>query len=949
MSLSLRVTPLAPSAAPPPVDQRPIPDRAVAWCPRLLPGGALDYGALVEIVAGTIVREALVAEDPQRFEDYAATHAARTGSGCPKGIDLLDLRAAGKRVVSLSYRSGWAVVLRDPGPDLVALAASWTAPRVASPKDGGRRGGRRADFALVLEGSCKPGSKPGVKFADAPRIGLTSLGNTILASWVPGLNPTTGRDGRQLLRPKMGPIVGALAAASALGASDHRDLDAACREFGVPVPERTGDVLDDLRAEARALAALYGALRAEAQALRFPLDLSRLVSPGTVASILLSATGLPPLAGRFDLPARLRGAGSAAYHGGMFAARVVHRPVPAVLADLSAAYARSAAALGLTRYLVGRRLVPTDMTAELRRLLTSPDLAERALDQATWHRFGTTLVAVRPRGEYLPVKSGDDLDVRPLDLGGDRAWFAWADVVAAALRSGRAPEVVEAVHLHPVGRVRGLRPAPLPSGAQLDLGAGGNVFKELVAERARIAADPLLDAVTRARRLGFVKAVANALVGDLARVDHVRAPRRTRDCALAHDGRPVEARGRALERPGPWHDFALAGAVTAACRLLLAATIAEVERLGGTWLHAAADSLAIAATHGPEPEEVVPGIVALPLATLRAVLARTNALLRPDGGTSWSEEVGWDEPALFLAHGVNRAGYVTATGKVRHATETSLGGRRVDPTGEGQGPDGHWRWSQVLHKRYLRHAVGGGEPGTLPDDLPAWADEPALIPGRATSPSVLERLRTACPGRDVRPYAAYAVARGLGGHAVSVNATPTTWRSAEWRSPQGKLVRLVDIEEYAAAAAWGDALGLLVPESYRAVFRGWIGVGEPEVREMPLLCARMADAVPTGKESQFLLAPPASLDPLADDREELRARYPRRPCAGAGDDVDHPPARPRSAYCSPACRTAARRERRREQVPVRRCAGCGVELRGGRSDRRWCSEACHSRARRGAR
>jgi hypothetical protein len=384
--------------------------------------------------------------------------------------------------------------------------------------------------------------------------------------------------------------------------------------------------------------------------------------------------------------------------------------------------------------------------------------------------------------------------------------------------------------------------------------------------------------------------------------------------------------------------------------LLLGATIAEVERLGGSWLHAAADSLTLAATHGLEPEEVAPGVVALPLATLRGVLARTDALLRPDGGASWTEEIGWDERAVFLAHGVNRGGYVTATGEVHHATETSLGGRRVDPAGEGQGPDGHWCWSQALHAAYLRHIVGGGEPGTLPADLPGWVDGPALVPARASSPSVLQRLQNACPGWDVRPYAAYSIARGLGGHAISLDMTPTTWHSAEWRSTAGKPVRLVGVEEYTAAAVWGDASGLLVPESYRAVLRAWIGRGEPAVCDLPLLHARMADAVPCGKESNYLLAPPASLDPLADDREELRVRYPRRPCAGAGDDVDHPPARPRSAYCSPACRTAARRERRREQVPVRRCAGCGVSLPAtSPSDRRWCGEACRSRSRRGAR
>ncbi len=912
MSISLRVEPTAEPKAPPSLDQRPAPANAVVWCPRLLPGGALDVGVLVETLDGIVVREALVADEPGRLAAYIAAHQARTGPGCPKRIGTLAPAEAGKRLVGRGYRGGWAVVVDDPGPDLAALASSWTAPRPSSPRpapsgDGKRRRSGSPDFTLVLAGSCQPGSAPGDKFADAPRVALSRAGTATLGWWQSGLNAKTTRDGRPLLRPQRGPIIGLLAVAGALNGQPVRDLHAACQTFDIGLPEPTGDALDDLRAEALALARLHTAVQTEAQALGWPISLGAVASTGSLASILLASTGMPPLASRFDLPDRLRGAGAAAFHGGWFEAHVVHIPVPAVLADLSAAYARVSAALGISHYLTARRVEPVDVTAQLRQLLAAPDLAERALDRATWRRFGVTLVQVRPRGEVLPVKVNAALDIRPLDLGGDAGWWSWLDVVAAALRTGRAPEVVEAIHLRPVGTVAGLRPVRLPSGATLDLGAGDDLFAELVAQRTRIKEAPTLDGATRARRLRLAKTLPNSLFGQLARVDRVRAPGRTRDAGIRYDGVTVTARAGVVEVPGPWAWLPLAGAITAGTRLVMGATVAAVEQAGGTWLHAAADSLAIAATHAAGLEDVGPGIVALPLATIREILTRTDALLRPDGGASWSEEVGWDVPAHQVCSGTNRLGFVKSTGALVHVTETQFGGRRVDPTGEGQMADGHWTWAYKLHGAYLHHVATGGEPGTLPEDLPPWVDEAALVPAQATTPAVLRRLQVACPGRDIRPFATYVAAHGSGVPAISIDATPACWRQAEWRSPQGKPVRLVGVEEFAEASVFSDPTGLLVPETFRAVFRAWLGADPAGIRDSPVVEARIADALWVGKESDYLVT---ATDPLAGNREDARTLYVTDGrCAFADDGQEHGPARRASAYCSDRCKRRAQMRR----------------------------------------
>jgi hypothetical protein len=546
---------------------------------------------MLQLREGQVVREHIVVRDPndprvgQRF---VSTLVARVDPGGDPRVRVTDTAGAGRLARSVSYRGGGAWVMDDPGPGVAALCSgNWTATR-------DRRG-----FAMILDGLCQPGSRGGRKYGDSSPVYVVRRGEQTTGRWGQSLPQRDQLQG-PLLAPKVGPIIGLVALAGAYGGARYHDLGEAATGWGVPVAQPTGDVLEDLRAEARTLAALYLAAVAEAERWGLPADLGHIVTPGSLAGVLLASTGMPPLAGRFKLPDRIRAAGAMAYHGSMHAAFVLQVPIPAVHVDISAAHMRGASAFDATHYLTASRIELKEVTERLRHLLGRPDLGRAALDRRIWRQFGITLARVRPRGDLLPAKQGANSRVAWLDLGGDDMWVHWQDAVASVLRGGRPLEVIEAIHLRPVGKAKGLKSLRLPSGHVVNLGSGEDLFGALVGERDRIPHN--LPSHEWERRLGAAKALANSVYGCFARIDRETVGRRTANRALRFDAARVAIYDGTVERPGPWFWLPLAGAITASTRLVVAAAMAGIEAAGGTVLHVAADSLTIAATHAEAVE-----------------------------------------------------------------------------------------------------------------------------------------------------------------------------------------------------------------------------------------------------------------------------------------------------------------------------------------------------------
>jgi hypothetical protein len=124
-----------------------------------------------------------------------------------------------------------------------------------------------------------------------------------------------------------------------------------------------------------------------------------------------------------------------AFFGGRAEARIVRTPVPVVYTDATSMYPLVNALLGTWRLLRAERLEEEDVTAQVRELLSEPDLLDRCLQRELWTQAGVTLVEIQPDNDILPARAtyqpDDDQDlgigVNPLTYHGT-LWYALPDV-----------------------------------------------------------------------------------------------------------------------------------------------------------------------------------------------------------------------------------------------------------------------------------------------------------------------------------------------------------------------------------------------------------------------------------------------------------------------------------------------------------------------------------------
>lgn len=556
----------------------------------------------------------------------------------------------------------------------------------------------------------------------------------------------------------------ALDADRSAGFSDHR------RHLGLPpldLPLHVAPGASGAEAMARAVEAVHRTALAlddlAAQWFTTPADravgrgrvnIARLSSPGALATEMGRRAGLAPPLRTFDLGDAEHGAWCESFHGGWCDAdqRVLGLPVPVVAADLSSAFPLAAHHLGWWQLLCAERLDREDVTGELRaaceRAAADPT---SCLDPALWRRLGFTLAEVVPNGEPWPVEVDDRrrpdgrLEVCPVRSPERPMHFTWPDVVAAAARSGRVPEIRSAVRLVPVGRQEGLqhRLAVLP-GLTFDLVAGDPAVA-LVRHRRNLnvtgrPADKVLAAELRV--------IVNALVfGNAARFDSIRrrtAPKRW-----------VEA-----ERPGPYNFVPVAASVTAGARLLLGVLDCLVSDRGGSVVYRDTDSSFIAASPAGGEVSAPDGapLRVLCWAEVDEMLGGFASLAPARWWPTWKVERGSEAAPLHtVVLGPKRhVEFVPAAAGpvIVDRTEANLGGVYVDPpTLAGPDPSGGRRWcaagaeAEVAYRFAVRD-----DPSRAVRRLGTWAAFPALKRRAVTSPAIAASLPACLAARPGTPF-----------------------------------------------------------------------------------------------------------------------------------------------------------------------------------------------------
>jgi hypothetical protein len=279
--------------------------------------------------------------------------------------------------------------------------------------------------------------------------------------------------------------------AEALAAFTDEALDKNL-EHGRITPEYIDYCRADVRGAvllAEALLELLDRLHPVSRGVGGHLSETHLYSPGGLARAYLAAAGFSPPA----VPEDRRGPCAAASFGGWAEIQVRGRP-PVVHVDFRRQYQTVFLLQGLQDLLAAERLEFVEDTAAVRAFVESVTLDD--LFRPETHLRLNALCWVKPAGEILIGRW--TFDERTAGTGLDRFSLAMvprysdepvvvylAHVIAAKLLTGRAPEIIRAERIVPIGRQR-LRKTRLFGGAVFDP-MKDQIFKVQVEEGERFS------------------------------------------------------------------------------------------------------------------------------------------------------------------------------------------------------------------------------------------------------------------------------------------------------------------------------------------------------------------------------------------------------------------------------------------------------------------------------
>jgi hypothetical protein len=765
----------------------------------------------------------------------------------------------------------------------------------------------------------------------------------------------------------------------------------AAKLLGVEWPEPTGDELADAWAQLQAEVELLKAARRDLRNACPSLKPHRAYTTGSMVTAIRRAAGIP-FASRALRRASMRhkGAMASAFFGPRCECHLAGIVCPTALVDIVSTYPACWHAAWLTPLLIADHLELEDATEEFLTFLANPNLRDLLYDRATARRWGATIVLVsRSRGAQLPAvvewseaRSGGTVAARWFD-DPDGTALPWADV-ASAVANGEELEVLEALRPEPAGIASSLRPYRLPDGTEVDL-TTEDLGHAWIAMRVRARPANGRWTPPRRRRVGVAKLGGN---GDTFGID-AQQNRRTESRAMlakaiGPHGEELERKTRHPEVPAADTSLLLAGAVTAMCRLAIGLLIDDVHALGGSILHVATDSVAIAASRegglwpcpgGPHPmADGREAILLLSFDQVRALIARYDALLGHDGGSAFKEEAETLTHETFgIAFGINKLvlARFEADGALRivKSSDTNLGGHLADPVGTAERTaDGLWRWSADLEALLVLAALATDpEPPIGVSALPGFAGRLALHVGQATTFKELEALRKAIGDPMIGPFARFLWAETGGSGAVPLSLGtdrgPATWARRDWRV-RGKPACLGTKD---ADGSWryaaGDASATLrvTVRSVADHLARWL-----DERDASMTGPKRGLRHPTPVHSH-----PALARVVGRTGEPLGDGSPSYPTLVYGNAVEWevtrklgvevtaaeivrrggPPLRTVSDALKPGSnpddRTRALIVAALSLPASRSCVGCGAPVKG-RIDRKWCGDDCRKRTARKA-
>jgi hypothetical protein len=390
-------------------------------------------------------------------------------------------------------------------------------------------------------------------------------------------------------------------------------LEGACDLFGVEHGKQkvgqhgiiTPEYIDYNRRDVLASTELGTKLLAEYALHPVELQVTKAYSPASIGKAYLQAMGVTPIMARMpDFPKRYCGYAESAFFGGRASAHVRKVPVPVVYCDFLSQYSSCNVLMGLWQFVTAREIrVIEDCREELAALLRAVT-PEWVLDASNW-KYLAGFARIVPDGNVLPLRAkyrGNSwqIGVNYVHASSgdpkDGLWYAWPDLAASVLLTGKVPRIVEAFRLAPIGKAKGLKQLAFRGQVPIDP-RSQDFFQAVIEERARLAARTDLSETERDRLRRSLKTLGSATsYGIFAQMDRQESDKEVALTCYGIDPEPYPCKVKHPEAPGEYCFPPLASLITSGGHLLLALLERLVTDRGGTYAMEDTDSMAIVAS-----------------------------------------------------------------------------------------------------------------------------------------------------------------------------------------------------------------------------------------------------------------------------------------------------------------------------------------------------------------
>ncbi len=187
-----------------------------------------------------------------------------------------------------------------------------------------------------------------------------------------------------------------------------------------------------------------------------------LKSPASIGKAYLRERGIRPfMLNKRNMDNDALGKIMSTFHGGRTECRIRKRNVEVTYLDFTSMYPSVHTLMRLEDFDRADHVEYRENTENVRRFVESVTL-EDLLKKETWAREEMrSVVCVLPRGDILPMRVKEDGAIRemiPLVDSSPPLWFTIQDVLASKVLTGKAPTILEAITVYPMGIRHDLNP-----------------------------------------------------------------------------------------------------------------------------------------------------------------------------------------------------------------------------------------------------------------------------------------------------------------------------------------------------------------------------------------------------------------------------------------------------------------------------------------------------------